>query len=148
MQHYGARLSDHVPKIAVGTEDEESYKIARFMLLLAGLVVDQLRFNRSIGGGGQVVMPPFGKTLTDELGECILHLIREASVQDVELPLVVTMLKSGKRQPISVRDAYEPGYYWVDISDFTTAKPLMYSIFVKTYVHSCDASSLGTDLTR
>ncbi|REK76633.1 hypothetical protein [Paenibacillus paeoniae] len=148
MQQRRARLSDHVPKIAVGTEDEGSFKIARFMLLLAGLVVDQLRFNRPIDNGSQIVMPPFGKTLTDELGECILHLIREARTQGVELPLVVTMLKSGKRQPITVRDAYEPGYYWVDISDMSSLKPLMYSIFVKTYVHSGEASSLRTDLWR
>jgi hypothetical protein len=131
MQHQGAKSWEHIPNTAFNMEKEEGKQVTGFLYLLASLILDQTKMKQPACDNGQAEALRFGKTLKDELGDCIIHLIREAGTQEIDLPIVAAMPYAGRREAVTVREA-ESGYCWVDVYDTAAAKPMKYSIRVKS----------------
>jgi hypothetical protein len=138
MQQQRARTLEQIPNKALEPEYEKGNKIAGFFFLLAGLIVDQQCWREN----GRQESRRLSQTLTDELGECMMHLIKEADMQGIKLPVVTSGIRGERRHAVSVRNSGVADCYWVDIADIANAKPRLYSVLVRTY--SASEESAGT----
>lgn len=128
MQHQRARTFELGTGMAIGAGTGAGDKIASFLFILAGLIVDQYIMLEHAQHKPRML----SKSMTDELGECMIHLIKEAGKQGVSLPVIVTAYRGGRRPAVAVRYSGTSNNYWVDVFDHSADKPpLMYTILVK-----------------